>query len=325
MLVRNRNVDFAVQSPPPTRVRAVDSNVSMLSLYFFLLIALSVAFARRPLIATLTLAWRDDQYTHILLILPIVASLIYQDWRDLRTRARQDLRLGLTLLASSAFIASFLWSRPASFTTDLRLSISMFALVTWWVGAFLLCFGTLVARAYLFPLCFLFGLVPLPQAVLDVIIRMLQQGSSLAAYSLFTVAGVPAVRNGVMLSVPSLTIEVAKECSSIRSSLMLVMTTLVLAHLLLKSPWRRALAVAVAIPVSVAKNGLRIFTIVMLGTRVDPGYLNGRLHRQGGVIFFAISLIVVGVLLLIMRRREHRALYSKRTSPQLQRPQLLEN
>jgi exosortase/archaeosortase family protein len=65
----------------------------------------------------------------------------------------------------------------------------------------------------------------------------------------------------------------------------------------LVSPWRKALVVAVTIPLSVAKNGLRIFVITMLGTKVDPGFLTGRLHHDGGVVFLALALGAICVLL----------------------------
>ena len=118
------------------------------------------------------------------------------------------------------------------------------------------------------------------------------------------VVRVEVAQDALILSIPGVTIEVARECSSIRSSLMLVVATMVIAQLLLRSPWRKALLVALAVPLSVAKNGLRIFTIAMLGTRVDRGFLNGRLHHQGGIVFFAIALVLVFLLLWLLRRTE---------------------
>jgi exosortase/archaeosortase family protein len=107
-----------------------------------------------------------------------------------------------------------------------------------------------------------------------------------------------------MVSIPGLDIEVAQECSSIRSSLLLVVTTMVFAHLFLRSWWRKALLIAVAIPLSVAKNGLRIFTIAELGTRVDPSFLTGRLHHQGGIVFFGVSVMAMGAVLWALRSTE---------------------
>jgi exosortase/archaeosortase family protein len=85
---------------------------------------------------------------------------------------------------------------------------------------------------------------------------------------------------------------------------MLLVTTMVLAQLLLRSPWRKALLICMAVPLSVAKNGLRIFTIAMLGTRVDPKFLTGKLHRDGGIVFFTIALLATFALLWVLRRGE---------------------
>jgi exosortase/archaeosortase family protein len=83
-----------------------------------------------------------------------------------------------------------------------------------------------------------------------------------------------------------------------------VITTLVLAHLLLGSWWRKSLLVAAAIPLSFVKNGIRIFVISELGTRVDPSFFDGRLHRHGGIVFLTIALGAVVALLWVLRRTE---------------------
>jgi hypothetical protein len=54
----------------------------------------------------------------------------------------------------------------------------------------------------------------------------------------------------------------------------------------------------------VAKNGLRIFVLAMLGTRVDRGYLTGSLHRQGGIIYFLLALAIIGLVIWVLERGE---------------------
>jgi exosortase len=287
-------------SPQPTTIWAG----------FGVLLAASLVLGWRPLLATFTLALHNDEYTHILLILPVSLSLIVGEWPSLREMISPNVRAGFAFVAIAVLAALFPilpTFHAASLPPDITLSIRMFALVVFWSGACILCFGSRVARGLLFPLCFLLWLVPFPQAMLARIVDLLQRGSALSAHVLFAAAGVPVLQEGVVLSIPGLTVEVAQECSSIRSSSMLLVTAMVLAHVLLRSPWRQALVVAVAVPLSVAKNGLRIFTIAMLGTRVDPGYLNGRLHHQGGVIFFAIALALVLVLIWFLKRPEDKA------------------
>jgi hypothetical protein len=45
---------------------------------------------------------------------------------------------------------------------------------------------------------------------------------------------------------------------------------------------------------------------MMAGTRVDPSYLTGKLHRQGGIIYFLIALAIIFVFLWIARRGEQK-------------------
>ena len=273
-------------------------------LIFSILGAISLAIWWGPLRSSFALAWDDDQYTHILLVLPISAALILLDWKSSESSTRLTMSLGSVSLVIAVLVTALVRWRVFAPPFDVRLSVNMLAFVVWWIAAFLLCFGTRASRRALFPLCFLFWLVPLPQFVLNPIVSLLQQGSAAAARWLFATAGIPVAQRAMLIHIPGLTLEVAPECSSIRSSLMLLVTTMVLAQLLLRSLWRRVLVIAVAIPLSVAKNGLRIFAIAMLATRVDPSFLTGRLHRQGGIIFFLMALAAIFLLLWIVRRGE---------------------
>jgi len=274
------------------------------SLQLMALLVGSLVISWHPLASTFRLVFENGEYTYILLIIPLTLSFIYADWGTLRRVSRPNVRWGTAMLCLAGLIAGLARWRMIWMISDVQLSIKILGLVIWWIGSFVLCFGTKASRSLLFPLCFLFWMVPLPSFVLNEIIKYLQHGSALVTRLLFTTAGVPVAQNGLVISIPGLSVEVAKECSSIRSSLMLLVTTMVLAHLLLRSRWRKALVIALAVPLSVVKNGLRIFTIAMLGTRVDPGFLNGNLHHDGGIIFFAIALCVIFLLLWILRRSE---------------------
>jgi exosortase len=183
----------------------------------------------------------------------------------------------------------------------------MAAVVIWWIAAFLISFGNSAFRHAFFPLCFLFWIVPLPEVVLNPIVRLLQQGSVESARLLFSVFGIPVAQYGTQLTIPGLTIEVARECSSIRSSLILLVTTMVMAQVRLRSGWRKAVIIAAVVPISFAKNGLRIFVLAILTTRVDQSFISGRLHHEGGVIYFAIALAVVILLIWSARRSESRS------------------
>jgi exosortase/archaeosortase family protein len=87
---------------------------------------------------------------------------------------------------------------------------------------------------------------------------------------------------------------------------MLLVTTMVLTHLLLRSAWGKGLVILAAIPLSVAKNGFRIFTLSMLAVYVDPGFLHGWLHHQGGIVFFLVFLAGLFFLLPLVGWAERR-------------------
>jgi exosortase len=272
------------------------------SLRFVLLCVISLVVGWHSLFSTLVLALRVDEYTHLLLIVPISVSLIFSERDLLKLAPGPVVGLGSFLLIAAILIGAF--SRTIS-QIDVELSFNMLAIVIWWIGSFVLCFGSHVARLFLFPLCFLFWLVPIPAPLLEKIVAIWQHGSAISASLLFSTWGIPNTQDGVMLSIPGLNLEVAQECSSLRSSLMLIVTSMVLAQLFLRSFWRKTVVVLAAIPLSIAKNGVRIFTISMLGTRVDPGFLHGNLHRHGGIVFFLLALGAVVLLLWLLNRSEN--------------------
>jgi len=271
---------------------------------FALLYALSLVIGWHPLLSTVALALRSDEYTHLLLIVPISAALIFSERTLLKPPFEPAVGFGQALLVIASLIGVCSRWMPG-LRSDTQLSVSMLAVVLWWIGSFALCFGSRIARQFLFSLCFLFWLVPIPPPALNKIVAFWQHGSAISASLLFSALGIPVAQDGIMLSIPGLSLQVAQECSSLRSSLMLVVTSMVLAHLFLRSFWRKAAVVLAAIPLSIAKNGLRIFTIAMLGTRVDPGFLHGNLHRNGGIVFFLVALLAVLLLLWLLNRNEN--------------------
>jgi exosortase len=119
---------------------------------------------------------------------------------------------------------------------------------------------------------------------------------------IFTVLGVPFLREGYLFALPTITIEVAKECSGIHSTIALFIVSLVAGHLFLPAVWKKVLLVATALPVVCITNGVRIAGLTLLSVYVDPRFMHSSLHRDGGVAFFMLGLILLfGVLRLLQR------------------------
>ncbi len=83
-----------------------------------------------------------------------------------------------------------------------------------------------------------------------------------------------------------------------------VIYLLQIAHFRLRSFWKKALFLICGLLMMVLKNGIRIVSLTLLAIHVDPSFLYGRLHHQGGVVFFLISLLLLAPLLWLLQRGE---------------------
>jgi exosortase C (VPDSG-CTERM-specific) len=148
--------------------------------------------------------------------------------------------------------------------------------------------------------------VPMPDPVADYLENASKFASAEVANALFSLSGTPVLRDGMMFQLPGITLEVAQECSGIRSSFVLFITSLLATHLFLKTPWRRAVLVAAVIPLGLLRNGFRILTIALLCVHIGPEMIHSPIHRRGGPIFFVASLVPLFFLLWWLRRGEQR-------------------
>ena len=193
-----------------------------------------------------------------------------------------------------------------SFSVNDNLALVTLAYVSFlWAGGFLF-LGLKWMAAAAFPAAFLIFLVPLPDRAVYGLERASAIASAEAAAVFFNLSGTPLFREGMLLGLPGITLEVAQECSGIRSSWVLLITSLVGSHLFLQSPWRRLALVAFVIPLAIVRNGFRIFVIGMLCVRVGPHMIDSVIHRRGGPIFFVLSLVPLFLWLTWLRRRERR-------------------
>lgn len=271
---------------------------------FIVFLAVSACIFWKALGGLVLYAFHDDSCSHIVLIPFISLFLIYTERKKIFLKARVSIGFGALPILIGAFI--YWVAGRHSFTDGGRqfLSAAALSIVSVWIGGFAVCYGKRALRATIFPFLFLLLMVPLPDQALSRTIYYLQQGSTDIAYLLFKAVGVPVLRQGFLLSLPGVTIEVAKECSSIRSSIALFITCLLGVHFLLRTPWKMVLFMVLIFPLSVIKNGIRIFTLTLLSIYVDPSFLHGSLHRDGGFVFFALALAMLWPVLVLLQKSE---------------------
>jgi exosortase C (VPDSG-CTERM-specific) len=269
--------------------------------------ALALCFAG-PLVSLVGFALHSDLYSHILLIPFVSLYLAWLSRSDLRhdsqpARKLAVLPLAAGVISSLGFLAFH--SRLKLAPVD-ALAWNTLSFLLLFIGACCFCLGRQALRVLAFPLGFLIFFIPFPAALKDAIESFLQHRSADAAELLFSLAGTPLLREGVDFQLPGFGLQVAPECSGIRSTLVLFITSLVAGQLFLRTPWKRALFALVVIPLGIIRNACRIVILGELCVHVDPGIIDSPLHHRGGPVFFVISMIPFLLLLYYLRKTETR-------------------
>jgi exosortase len=287
-----------------TATRALAGNSRRHAMFVAFIVISSLAFYKTlGAVIRYSLA-SSDSSSHIVLIPIISFFLLYLERQRIFSVTRASIVPGASL-ALLGILLDWLVNRSSiPQEGNWRLCLETLCVVLVWIAGFLLCYGFAALRAAAFPLLFLLLMVPLPDVILDRAVYALQSGSTEISYLIFQLVGTPVSRHGFLLSVPGVTIEVAKECSSIRSSIALFITCLLAAHLYLRTAWKKFVFVILGLLLSVVKNGIRITTLTLLSVYVDPGFLYGRLHRQGGFVFFLIALLILLPVFLWMEKSD---------------------
>jgi exosortase len=250
--------------------------------------------------ALTALSRNDSTASHHVLIPFVVLVLVFQQRRSIFSSVRTGATAGLGVVLVGLALGWFGRSYSSSMSEHDTLSVAVTALVLMCVGGFLSVYGPDASRAALFPLVFLGFAIPIPDGLLYAATQFLKTGSAETVAGLFTLTGTPYHRQAFVFSLPTFAIEIADECSGIRSSIALLLTGLLAGHMFLRSGWKKALLVAVIIPLAMLKNGIRIVALSLLAMHVDPSFLTGQLHHEGGIVFFLVALAFLSPLFLIL-------------------------
>jgi exosortase C (VPDSG-CTERM-specific) len=272
-------------------------------------IVLLAAFVK-PLLALISYAAGSQLYSYILLVPLVSAYLLYLRRDQLPKDYLVDLRLGIPSLACGLGLLLFTYwldfSGRAPANNDRLVLLTLSFLCCLAAGCFFF-LGRDWMRAAAFPLAYLIFMVPMPDAMADALETASKYASAEVANVLFHLSGTPLLRAGNVFQLPNITIEVAQECSGIRSSWVLLMTSILAANLFLKTSWRRIVLVAFVIPLAILRNGFRILVIGLLCVNVGPQMIHSVIHRRGGPVFFVLSLIPFLLVLRWLHKGEARA------------------
>jgi len=234
--------------------------------------------------------WDDPNFSHGFLVPLFSAWLIWERRAELRAFASKGTLLpGISLVLIG--VAMLVVGKAGGEYFTMRSSL---VFVT--CGLFWIVFGGDGFRLCLFPLVFLFFMVPIPYILYDAIAFPLKMTASWFGEHTLNLAGVPVFREGNIMILPNLQLEVADACSGIRSLISLMTLATATSYFMTLGGARGGVLFLSAIPVSIVTNSLRIFVTGVLSYKFGLKAAEGFFHEFSG---WAVFLLSAGLIILI--------------------------
>ncbi|RIA45602.1 exosortase A [Hephaestia caeni] len=226
--------------------------------------------------------WTSTTFGHCLFIGPVLAWLVWQRRDDLSQLTPAAWWPGLALVAAGG--AGWLMGDAASVALARQLGLVMML-----QGAVVTLLGPAVARGLLFPLVYAVFLVPFGESLegplQDVTVTMIMP--------LLHLFGVPAVVDGVLITIPNGYFEVAEACSGAKFVIAMIAYGTLVANVCYVSWARRAVFMVMALVVPVLANGLRAFGTIYAAHLTSVEQATGYDHIVYGWIFFGLVMAAV--------------------------------
>lgn len=273
---------------PPVAARRVPW--SIIAWFAVLLIGANYSILHR-----LVLQWLNDPDMGHGFFVPLVAMFIA--WK------RRDQLLAIEAKPAWWGVPVMLWGMAQGYlgTLGADLFLQRTSVLITLVGLLLLTGGTAMVRALAFPLLLLPFMIPFPGVVYNEITFPLQLLASRVAEGALALMGIPVLRNGNVLELPSQSLDVAEACSGIRSLLSLAFLSLVYAYFFDKRVWMRWILLFSTVPIAIVANAGRV-TATGIFSEINPELARGVFHEMEGGVIFAIALVMLAVLHLTLKR-----------------------
>jgi exosortase D (VPLPA-CTERM-specific) len=250
--------------------------------------------------------WIDDNYSHGFLILPIAAYLAWERRARLAGTAARPSNVGLLVVAGSLVVLLL-----GVFGAEVFLArIAMLGVAA---GVVLFVLGWRHLAILAFPLAFLLLMIPVPAILFNHVALPLQLLASRLGEVVLSLAGVPALREGNVITLAHAKLEVAEACSGIRSLVSLLALAIVCAYLTDRRTWVRVTLAVLAVPVAIVVNGLRVAGTGLLAQRFGIEAAEGFFHAfSGWLMFLAAFALLVALQRLLAAAIPNRA---RRSAP----------
>ncbi|MGH7460220.1 MAG: exosortase/archaeosortase family protein [Pseudomonas sp.] len=248
-----------------------------------------------PLLSLAQDWWRDPEAAHGLLLAPLALVLAYR--AGINTRARPQWMLGLFVVAAGVCLR-YLADLAAEFYT-LRMSVLIML-----AGIVIFHYGIRQVLHWWLPAALLVLSIPLPQVAIGALAFPLQLKASALGASLLVWRDVPVTLAGNIIHLPGQSLFVTEACSGLRSLSALISLGLLMGAFWLNHASSRILILALAVPIAVVLNGIRVFLTGYLVHYVSPSMGSALIHWTEGWVMFAVAFAAVGGLTALVVKLE---------------------
>jgi len=244
-----------------------------------------------PILYRMGAQWANDENMGHGFFVPIMAGVIaWQRRNELMAEPRTPNNWGLVVVVFGGLLSLAATLGAELFTARLSFVIAL-------AGTVLYLGGTRWFKLLLFPLSILLLMIPIPAIIYSALTMKLQGLASELGEMMISMMGIPVLREGNTLKLPSQTLDIAEACSGIRSLMTLLFLSLFVSYFMDKKVWMRWALLLATIPIAIGANGVRV-AITGLLSEIDTKLASGIYHEVEGYIVYIVAL---GSLLAVHR------------------------
>ena len=239
--------------------------------------------------------YTDENYSHGFLI-PVISGYLLWQRKDELAKARISPANTGVLIAALGLLM-FLVGNVAGENFTMRFSLLVVV-----AGAIIFAYGYGFFGAMLFPYMYLFFMLPLPFILYDAVafpLKLMVTEYSVLALKL---VGIPVLRDGNIIELTNITLEVADACSGIRSIVSLLALSTAFAFFTQSRFHKRFILIALAIPIAIIANSIRVIGTGILASRYGSAAAEGFFHEFAGLAIFGIAIVMLVLSAIVLRK-----------------------
>ena len=274
--------------------RYLSSEITWLPFFRFFTLALLFVIVFYPVLKGIAQDWwiHTDysygftDYSYGFIVSLLSGFLIWNRRKELKKCPKTHSLLGLALFLVGLGFFLLGWVGQEEFVQNLSFPLTLLGLVYFLAG-------TKVFKLVLFPIGYLFLMIPIPYTFYKSISLNLRLLDADLATLWSSTLGVPIFQEGYLLHLPHITLEVADVCSGVFSMIALLALGIFYIHLLQLRSWKKLLLWALLIPVAVLTNIIRIVMIVVIVHYSGNWILDTTFHLFGGTFSFLLGFMAI--------------------------------